>query len=269
MLTSSFCCFDGVSRSAELRLWQTGWRTWRELQVLDPGVFSRRRLEKVRAQVAQAEVALQAGLADYFLRRLGPPDRVRVLPHFLDVTGFLDIETTGLTRHDHITTIALVTATGARAFVRGRDMDTFMAQIPELKLLVTYNGSHFDIPRLRKELRIDLGIPHLDLRPCLEAHGYTGGLKRCEELLGINRPEEVRLTGGDAVELWKEYERHGSEEHLRRLVGYNIQDARSLAVVATRLYNRVMATHPERPRLRLPHQNVPQTAAREVVRMPP
>jgi uncharacterized protein YprB with RNaseH-like and TPR domain len=222
--------------------------------ILQPRAFSTAKLARVRRQVSEAQVALDCGFADYFLNRLDPPDTIRVLPHFLSNIAYLDIETSGLRSTDWITTIALHGPRGTRCFVRGRDLIDFLREARGLSLLVTYNGSTFDLPKIRREFGIDLGVPHLDLKPCLQALGYSGSLKRCEELLGIRRCAEEALTGREAVELWRLYEANGDEASLRKLVRYNVRDALSLELLAIQVYNRVMANHPACARLPRPTQ---------------
>lgn len=258
MLTATFCCFRGVSTSAERRLWEESCLSWREILVLQPRAFSIGRLARVRRQVSEAQVALECGFADYFLNRLSPPDTIRVLPHFLSNVAYLDVETTGLRRADSITTIALHGPWGTHCFVRGRNLVDFLRDARRLSLLVTYNGSTFDLPRIRREFGIDLGTPHLDLKPCLQALGYSGSLKRCEELLGIRRRAEEALTGEEAVELWRLHEATGDEGVLLKLVRYNLRDALSLELLAIKLYNRVMANHPACARLPRPVQPEPE-----------
>lgn len=80
MLSHTFCCFDGVSLSAEQHLWRMGYFEWRELLLLDPRIFSSTKLENLRAQIRQANIALEAGLPDYFLNRLKAPHKIRILP---------------------------------------------------------------------------------------------------------------------------------------------------------------------------------------------
>jgi hypothetical protein len=247
--------------SSERRLWGSGCLEWRELLVLDQPSLSTGKLEKVRMQIRQAEVALEAGLADWFLNRLRPPDTIRVLPHFREGAGYLDIETTGLGRRDYVTTVALSVGGRRRCYVRGRNLDELLRDLTDVSLLVTYNGASFDLPRLRSEFRIDLGIPHLDLRPCLEALGYKGGLKRCEELMGIGRSGDEVLTGRDAVELWERYRESGDEELLLRLLRYNLRDVLSLEVLAVKVFNLVAGSFPRPARLPLPKPPDPETLA--------
>lgn len=255
MLTNTFCCFKGLTVSAERRLWSSGCLEWNSLLVLDPPALSERKLAKVRAQILQAEFALEAGLPDWFLNRLKPPDTIRVLPHFKRSTGYLDIETTGLDRTDRLTTISLSIDGNRRCYVRGRNLNDFLCVIKRISLLVTYNGASFDLPWLRKEFGIDLPIPHIDLRFCLEALGYKGGLKRCEELLGVKRPVDEAKSGIDAIDLWERYEETNDDGLLLRLLKYNLRDVLSLEVLAIKVYNLVMSSFPQP--LHLPYPELP------------
>jgi len=54
--------------------------------------------------------------------------------------------------------------------------------------------------------------------------GYQGGLKKIEDMFGIQRSSRTRgLDGWDAVRLWHEYQR-GSRGALEVLVEYNRED---------------------------------------------
>ena len=208
--------------------------------------------------MTEAQVAIDCGLVDYFLNRLAPPDTIRVLPHFLSNVAYLDIETTGLRASDPITAIAIHGPRGTRCFVRGRNLVDFLRETRGLSLLVTYNGSSFDLPRIRREFGINLAIPHLDLKPCLQALGYPGSLKRCEEALGIRRRAEEAITGIEAAALWTLHEATGDEAALLKLVQYNLRDAISLELLAIEVYNRVMANHPTCARLPRPTRPRPE-----------
>jgi uncharacterized protein YprB with RNaseH-like and TPR domain len=254
VLTSTFCCFDGVSVAAERRLWQSGCLSWREYLLLERSIFSARKHAKVRGQIGQAQVAFESCSWDFFLNRLKAPESIRVLPHVRDAVGYLDIETTGLAATDVVTTIALYRRGEARCFVRGINLEVFLRELSGLSMIVTYNGAAFDLPRLRKLFRIDLALPHLDLMHVLRALGYTGGLKWCETLLGISRPDSVALNGPDAVDLWRAWESRGDRSSLLALLRYNIADVVSLERLATEAFNRATSGFPMATRLTTPRQ---------------
>jgi uncharacterized protein len=116
-----------------------------------------------------------------------------------------------------------------RQYVRGVNLHRFPDEMEECRLLVTFFGSGFDLPVLRRafpETRFD--VLHIDLCHSLKRLGYSGGLKRVETELGIARSEQTAgLSGWDAVRLWEEY-RRGSGRSLARLLAYNEEDVVNL-----------------------------------------
>ena len=112
-----------------------------------------------------------------------------------------------------------------KTFIQGVNMDEFPAEIARYKMLVTFFGSGFDLPFIRRtfpDLRMDQ--LHVDLCHLLRRIGLTGGLKSIETKLGVKRiPETEGLSGFDAVRLWHQY-RRGSQEALELLLLYNKED---------------------------------------------
>lgn len=105
-----------------------------------------------------------------------------------------------------------------------------------VETLVTFNGSSFDLPVIRRRLYADLkrDFAHCDLLYVCRRQGLRGGLKKVEEMLGIAR-ETAGISGWDAPRLWHRYEVHGDEEALRLLLDYNREDVVNLAVLETHL----------------------------------
>jgi hypothetical protein len=69
----------------------------------------------------------------------------------------------------------------------------------------------------------------------------TGGLKRIERQLGIERPASVRrYTGYDAVKLWRAF-RRGRKDALEPLARYNLCDAVNLQTLLRSAYNLAVA----------------------------
>jgi uncharacterized protein YprB with RNaseH-like and TPR domain len=82
---------------------------------------------------------------------------------------------------------------------------------------------------------------HVDLCFALKRLGYSGGLKRIEEKLGIDRTEETRgLSGWDAVRLWRMY-RAGNEKALEVLLTYNREDVLHMENLLQWAYPRLVA----------------------------
>ncbi len=244
MLTVTFQCFRGIGPGAERRLWDAGCVSWDAFERIRRPLLSPAKTAAVRAQILQARAALDAGLADWFLSRLKGADRIRVLPHFLDAVGYLDIETTGLGPGADLTTIALHDGGKTSIFVKGRNLADFLRELPRFRLLVTFNGARFDLPVLRQWFGIDLATPHLDLMHVLAGLGFRGGLKKIESELGLSREADEQITGLDAVVLWTRWRDRGDVDALDQLVRYNARDARGLEKLAVLAYNRVVSDFP-------------------------
>lgn len=95
--------------------------------------------------------------------------------------------------------------------------------------VVTFNGSGFDIPFLLQE-HPDIKLPehHLDLRYACRYAGLSGGQKKIEAQLGIER--EIDLDGAGAVLLWHRYVA-GDSSALEELVHYNYLDVAGMATL--------------------------------------
>jgi uncharacterized protein YprB with RNaseH-like and TPR domain len=149
--------------------------------------------------------------------------------------AYLDIETTfsgsismiGIYRPD-IGTIQLV---------GGGVRDVLLYEALEgVSTIVTFNGSSFDLPVIRKRLYADLkrDFDHCDLLYICRRQGLRGGLKKVEELLGIGRAT-AGITGWDAPRLWHRFEANGDRAALQTLLDYNREDVVNLAVLERHL----------------------------------
>jgi uncharacterized protein len=102
--------------------------------------------------------------------------------------------------------------------------------------LVTFNGSGFDLPVIRKKLMADLKaeFAHRDLLYICRRRGLRGGLKVVEQRLGIAR-ETAGISGWDAPRLWQRYEIYGDRSALDTLLAYNYEDVVNLALLEATL----------------------------------
>ena len=189
-------------------------------------------------QLEQSLYHLKRRNAQYFSHKLAPSLHWRLYPEFCQRVAYLDIETTGPSPHDcAITVIGLYDGHQPRVYVRGRDLACFGADIEEFTLLVTYNGEAFDLPFIRRELGLPLRQAHIDLRRPLAALGYTGGLKKIEQRLGLEREGPLALLDGwCAVLLWH-YHRQGQAGALDTLLRYNLEDVIHLPALLAEVYN--------------------------------
>lgn len=108
--------------------------------------------------------------------------------------------------------------------------------------VVTYNGSRFDLPIIRRELGLDLEmlLPSRDLMYACWKFNLYGGLKAVEQILGINR-DTAGMSGRDAMILWEKYNQYGDHKALKQLLIYNKDDVLNLPVLEEKLARLALA----------------------------
>ncbi len=238
MLQKTFIHIEGVGEKTERRLWQHGADSW-DAYLAAPERFPLPAVRRAQAVdvLAHSSSALVEGDFRFFARRLQGRHHWRALPSFAGRVAYLDIETNGATGPDCVTVIGLYREGQVHQFVRGENLLDFPDALDEVAVLVTFFGAGFDLPVLRETfplLRFDQ--LHVDLCPALRRLGFSGGLKKIEAAVGLQRSRATAgLSGWDAVRLWHEY-LHGREASLHTLLQYNAEDIVHLAPLADLVY---------------------------------
>ncbi len=189
MLENTFIHILGIGPKTEQAIWRKGIRTWKDFLSSKEIVISTRRGFRERA-------------------------------------AYLDIETSGMyPGADEITVIGIYDGYNVYTFVSGRNMSEFEQAIASYDIVITFNGSSFDLPFIRESFPgISLPPAHIDLRFLLRRLGYRGGLKYIEKRFGISRDQEIDgMDGYEAVRLWQAYQ-WGDETALDLLIRYNTAD---------------------------------------------
>lgn len=221
MIEGALHHFRGIGpvRLAQLR--EAGIQTWhdvlRQPETLSPGLR-----DEVVAEASRCVAALEADDIAYFVRRLFPHDRWRILNRYVDRCSFFDIETTGLEYDDTITMIVCWHKDRLHTFIEHENLDDFLDLLEDVDLLVSFNGSTFDVPRVLDGFHIpELPCPHFDLRwPCYHKN-LSGGLKQVTSDLGIERPNDLHdVDGSLAVVLWNRWIQHKDEVARQQLIRY-------------------------------------------------
>ena len=187
---------------------------------------------------------LSDGDVRYFRDALPKGELWRLYPDFFENTGFLDIETTGLDRnYSELTLIGVADKHGYSSFVSGENLEEFRDAIDKYDLIVTFNGSSFDIPFVEHYLgNVFRNCAHIDLMRLLRRIGYSGGLKKIESDLGVGRPSSLRgLSGYDAVRMWSLH-RLGDTRALPTLIRYNAEDVASLPELTSIAFNQIVGS---------------------------
>ena len=187
-----------------------------------------------------AEESLQAVARDdvaYFISRLPPLEHVRVLAHWFDSASYFDIETSGLEADSIVTLACCFHENRPLRFLAGENLDDFLDLLESVKLLVSFNGASFDVPRILDRFHIsELPCAHVDLRWLCHHAGWRGGLKKIERELGLHRPPDLAgLGGAEAVWLWQAWSQNGDERAKRTLERYCSADTAMLKMLAGKL----------------------------------
>jgi len=223
MLTSSFIQVPGVGAKSEELIWRKGVHSWKEFETQEGSVdLPPGKVAKIRAYLDACSEHLEKKDAAFFANLLPKSELWRLYPEFRDSVAFVDIETTGLSQYyNEITLVGLYDGREYKAYIAGHNLDDFPKDLARYQLIITFNGSLFDLPFLRKKFPNITWPAHIDLRFFLTRLGFAGGLKVIERDLGIRRPDEMAgLDGFDATVFWNRYV-HGKIEGLRLLVDYS------------------------------------------------
>lgn len=231
LIQQTFMFLDGVGARKEKQVWKQGVKEWEDFLRTEPiRSISKERKAYYDRQLRKAQEALANDDAAYF--RVFGKEQWRLYEWFKDETGFLDIEVDGKGRiivvgiSDYYTTIT---------FVRGINLEKVGVEkeLQKYKIIVTFNGSSFDVPKLKKEFGIEIGMPHIDLKGLCSRLNMKGGLKEVEKMLNLQRPAHLN---GNPVDLWKAFHASGDKEWLDLLIAYNSEDIENLKWVMEYCY---------------------------------
>lgn len=240
MLENTFLHLPHIGPKTEIDLWRRGILTWEdlELHLKDwPKNTERRRL--ITRQLHESME--HRGQAAYFYTHLPSAEHWRLYGDFRKRCGFLDIETTGTSSYDHeITVIGIYDGLQTHHFISGENLEEFERAVEAYDLLITFNGSRFDLPFITSFFpNFRFRQAHIDLLHVARRLGYRGGLKRIEPLFGIFRDSEIQeMSGYAAVVLWHEHLR-GSPDALPRLLTYNEADVVNLKTIMESAWERL------------------------------
>jgi hypothetical protein len=104
-------------------------------------------------------------------------------------------------------------------------------------MIVTFNGSCFDLPFISSKFNMKFDQLHIDLRFASKKLGYSGGLKNIEKQCNLKRSDETDgLDGFEAVRLWHRYLK-GDDDSLKLLTKYNSEDVINLEALGHIVYD--------------------------------
>ena len=243
LLRRSFQHLPGISASEEAKLWAEGISDWTDLIRRTPVQFDlyRRRGGGLRSAVEASEEALANRDIAFFAERLPKRELYRIAASFPERCVFLDIESTGLsTYYDRITLVGWSVDSTYTVLIEPGRIGPLERDLREHSIVVTFNGSLFDLPFLTRRFETDWsGLLHVDLRYLAKRVGLTGGQKKIEAVIGLDREASLEgITGAGAVALWFDY-KEGDLNALRALIRYNHADIEGMKFLFEEVIRRI------------------------------
>ena len=238
MIQNSFIQLPGIGKKKEISLWNNGVFSWRNyiINKKESGV----KLDEERSllHIQKCISNLAKHQVDYFYNTLPSSEEWRLYREFKNHCLYLDIETNGGDLYSgFITTIAAYDGNEIKYYVNGKNLDDFIIDVFNYKILITYNGKSFDIPFIENYFNIELNHAQIDLRYTLASLGFKGGLKNCEQQLGLHRDGLDGVDGYFAIHLWNDYYYNANQKALESLLAYNIEDSINLEKLMQISYN--------------------------------
>ena len=241
LLKRTYQHIEGIGPKKESLLWEEGAVDWEDtLKKIDYYAMPQSIRNALKDELPRSIYNYKNKNYNYFLKRFPVSILYRLYPFFMDKTVFLDIETTGIKPSKaSITVIGCYDGKDIKVFVHGRNENDFLDYIKNYSIVVTFNGSCFDIPFLERYFDTTIKCTQIDLRFVLKDLGYTGGLKKIEHDVGLSRGDDMEgVTGYTAVLLWNYYEDTKDETAIDSLIHYNLLDTINLEHLLCLAYNK-------------------------------
>ncbi len=227
---------EKVSQKKEETIWKQGIKDWQDFLKAEriKGIPPEKKASYNR-KLKQAQEALIQENSAYFIPHLPKKERWRLYTLFKDECGFLDLE---IDSFGKVILVGISDYYSTNTFVKGVNLEkSFLEkELSKFKLLVTFNGASFDLPKLKKQLQVEINLPHIDLKPLCVNLGLSGGLKEIETALNLKRPPHLK---GNPVELWKAFHASGDREYLELLLDYNKEDVENLKTIMEHVYSQL------------------------------
>ncbi len=241
MIQNSFIFLDKVSYKKEQNFWKQGVKTWDDflLKQKIKGI-SQSTKKQYDVAIRLAKLNLIYNNVSFFTELLKPKETWRLYNLYKNEALYLDIETSGW----DITVIGMYNKT-MKQFVKNISMDKkeILREIYKHKLIITFNGSSFDLPMINRFLKHEIKLPHIDLRHVCTRIGLKGGLKAIEKQLKIKRNNKIEsMLGNEAVYCWELWQHTKNRKYLELLLKYNKADTVNLKPLADFAVERLWKT---------------------------
>ncbi|MGL1901924.1 MAG: ribonuclease H-like domain-containing protein [Fibrobacterales bacterium] len=243
MINQTFQHCKGIGPVTEEKVLHAGFSRWEDiLEKPDSLPVGGKVKDSLMQMTEQSIYALESDDIQFFVDSFAPSQHWRILDRYFSKASYFDIETTGFSNYESdISCIVCMHKGELHTFVRDKNLDDFLDLLEDVELLVSFNGTSFDVPFVVNSFHIpEIPCPHVDLRWICYHAGITGGLKSIEKQLNIQRPKHLQeVDGFEAIYLWENWKRYQDHQSLNKLIQYCQYDVRSLATVASKVMTKV------------------------------
>ena len=232
MIRNSFIFLEKVRKKKEQNIWKQA-KNWNEFLNTDIKGISKQSKAQYNRIINEAKEALKLENPNFFINKLPQKEMWRLYQEFKDDCCFLDIE---VNSQGKIVVVGISNYYNTNFFVKGVNLNLIQKELSKYKIIITFNGGAFDLPKLKNQLNININMPNIDLKPLCVNLGLKGGLKEVEKILKLNRPSHLY---GNPVDLWKSFHASGDREYLDLLLEYNREDIENLKGVMDYVYQKL------------------------------
>ena len=236
MIRKSFIFLERIGKKKEQNIWQQDIEDWQDfLQISNVKGISSSKKSYYERKIGEAQEALLDDNSAYFIGKLPKVQIWRLYNYFKSDCCYLDIE---INSQGKIILVGISDYYSTNIFVKGVNLYKSLIEIElkKYKIVITFNGGAFDLPKLKKELKVNVNIPHIDLKPLCVNLGLKGGLKEVEKILDLRRPSHLY---GNPIDLWQAFHASGDREYLNLLIDYNKEDIENLRGVMEHCYGKL------------------------------
>ena len=217
MIQSSFIILPGISSGKEKLIHEQGIKTWDDFVKVESikGISKKRKII-FNHLLIEAKKKLFKDDLSFFKSK----ETWRLFDFYKDECCYLDIE-------GDVNIIGLFDGYETKTLVQGINLDYNLLhkELSKYKILITFNGSSYDLPKLNNFFQKFPKIIHIDLKGLCSKVGLKGGLKKIEKQLNLKRPEYLY---GSPADIWRAWKASGNREYLEKLVEYNEEDVINL-----------------------------------------
>lgn len=232
MIKHSFIFLPGVKEKTENNIWNQGIFTWNDFLESDKvlGIGAKRKIF-IDSLILKAKYSYLNDDINWFIQNWPSNETWRLYEYFKDQCCFIDIE-------GDINIIGIYDSYETKTMIKHVNFDkrTLKQELDKYKIIVSYNGGAYDLPKLKKYFNLFHDKIHIDLKTVCRRIGLTGGLKEIEKKIGIKRASHLY---GSAADCYKTFLASGNKEWLDGLVEYNEQDCVSLKPIMEMCYSKL------------------------------